>query len=166
MKFNEHSETRQATKRDLVDIANALGLDNIHERLFTVPEIRASIRMRLLHLAEAGKLTMTTPEDFQKRLDARSQARADHEEACEDGEANTPHGQALIASRYARLCELEAQCAAEIFQELLERRAAIETELRRPIQTTRERVAELHAELETLQRQIDEALAEASKETP
>lgn len=56
IQFNEQPEARQATKRDLVDIANALGLANIHERAFSVPDIRAAIRMRLLHLAEAGKL--------------------------------------------------------------------------------------------------------------
>jgi hypothetical protein len=89
-----------------------------------------------------------------------------HEEACEDGEANTPHGQALIASRYARLCELEAQCAAEIFQELLDRRAAIETELRRPFKPPESAVAELHAELKSPATPDRRGLAEASKETP
>lgn len=49
---------------------------------------------------------------------------------------------------------------------LLRRRAAIQLELRRPTQTTWQRVTELHTELATLQRLIDEALAEASKETP
>jgi hypothetical protein len=56
LKFNEHPDSRQATKKDLVDIANALGRTNVTERLFSVPEIRASIRMRLAHLSEAGQL--------------------------------------------------------------------------------------------------------------
>jgi hypothetical protein len=50
--WSENPDARQATKKDLVDIAHALGLDNINERLFSVPEIRASIRMRLIHMAE------------------------------------------------------------------------------------------------------------------
>lgn len=50
--------------------------------------------------------------------------------------------------------------------ELLRRRAALTLELRRAGKSSWERVAELNQELQTLQRLIDSALAEASKETP
>jgi hypothetical protein len=53
-------------------------------------------------------------KDFQKLLDDRNQARAAHEEACDDGEACTPHGQALIARRFARLTELQHQIDAAL----------------------------------------------------
>jgi len=54
--FTEHPDSRQATKKDLVDVAQALGLSNITLRDFSVPEIRGTIRVRLEHMAKAGKL--------------------------------------------------------------------------------------------------------------
>jgi hypothetical protein len=57
-----------------------------------------------------------TPDDFQKLLAARDKARTDHAEACDDGEACW----LFIASRYARLCELQDQIDAALAAEAQE----------------------------------------------
>jgi hypothetical protein len=56
--FAEHSLSRQATKRDLHDILQALAGGPVRESLYSVPELRGAIRLHLRHLAGAGKLGM------------------------------------------------------------------------------------------------------------
>lgn len=44
--MQEHADSRQATKLDLVDIARALGLPGANDR-YTVPQLRAIVRAQL-----------------------------------------------------------------------------------------------------------------------
>lgn len=51
----ENPQSRQATKLDLIDVANALGaaVYSSDGRGFTVPELRGAIRLRLQNMAQA-----------------------------------------------------------------------------------------------------------------
>lgn len=55
IKFKENPDSRQATKQDLLDIAEAIGVQPISHSI-VLSEIRAMIRLRIEKLERLGKL--------------------------------------------------------------------------------------------------------------